>query len=143
MTVASFTLRRQAVRQPAVRRLAVRRSVHARRSRISARRHAPNLTWEVRSFGAVGGAIGVAFLLALLYLFGSTGVSTLGYEAQRLEGTLGELRRQNALLEVQLAKLDSPARIQAEATRLGLMRVSFVPVVSGDAVPLGRAQAGR
>lgn len=91
-----------------------------------------NATWEIRSFGAASAAILVAFVLALVYLGSSTGVASLGYEAQRLQAQRDELRRQNALLDVELATLASPARIEAAAERLGLVRLAFVPVVPAD-----------
>jgi hypothetical protein len=77
-------------------------------------------------------AIVLGFVLALAYLGSSTGVATVGYEAQRLQAERDELRRQNALLDVRLATLASPARIEADARRLGLVRVSFVPVLQAD-----------
>jgi len=77
----------------------------------------------------VSGAIACVFVLAILYLVQSTTISTLGYEAQRLERVRDELRRQNALLEVENARLDSPARIDTEARKLGLVRVATIPVV--------------
>lgn len=95
----------------------------------SARRGA---TWELRSFVGASAAIAVAFVLALAYLAGSTGVASVGYEAQRLQGQRDELRRQNSLLELELARLDAPARIEAEARRLGLVRVAYIPVVPAD-----------
>jgi hypothetical protein len=91
-----------------------------------------NATWEMRSFLGASAAIAVAFVLALAYLAGSTGVATAGYEAQRLQSPRDELRRQNALLEIELARLDAPARIEAEAKRLGLVRVAFIPVVKAE-----------
>jgi cell division protein FtsL len=89
---------------------------------------------ELRSFVGASAAIAVAFVLALAYLAGSTGVASTGYEAQRLESQREEMQRQNTLLELELAKLDSPARIESEAKRLGLVRVAFIPVV--PAIPL-------
>ncbi len=110
------------------------RSTH--RTRLPARRRTVaatrSSTWETRSFLGAAGAIAVAFALALVYLAGATGVASVGYGAQRLQATRDELHRQNALLELDLARLDSPARIEAEARRLGLVRVAFVPVVSAD-----------
>ena len=88
--------------------------------------------FETRSFLGAAAAIAVAFSLALAYLAGATGVASVGYEAQRLQATRDELHRQNVLLEIELARLDSPARIEAEARRLGLIRVAFVPVISAD-----------
>ncbi|MBI2773442.1 MAG: hypothetical protein HYX56_02980 [Chloroflexi bacterium] len=114
---------------------ASRRPVRVSATRSSRRaRRAPAAAWEIRSFAAASAAIVSAFVLALAYLAGSTGVSSGGYEAQRLQGQRDELRRQNALLELEVAKLAAPARIETEARRLGLVRLSFIPVV--DAVPL-------
>lgn len=92
----------------------------------------------MRTFVAVSAAIGFVFLLAMLYLAQTTAVSTRGYEAQRLEQIRAELRRQNALLEVENARLDSPGRIQVEAQRLGLVRAARVPVVKLEPIAAKR-----
>lgn len=97
--------------------------------RTAPRRHEP-VTWETRTFGVTAAAIAAGFLLALLYLGQITGVAAHGYETQRLEAQRDELRRQASLLDVQLAKLDAPARIEVQAARLGLARVGFVPVMN-------------
>jgi hypothetical protein len=117
MTTVAFSLSRHQMRIPAGRRApgAVRAS-----------------TWETRSFLGAAAAIAAAFALALAYLAGTTGVASGGYEAQRLQAARDELHRQNALLELELARLDSPARIETEAKRIGLIRVSFIPVIPAD-----------
>jgi hypothetical protein len=97
-----------------------------------------NVTWETRSFGTASAAILAAFLLALVYLGSATGVATAGYEAQRLQDQRDELRRQSALLDVELASLASPARIEAEAQRLGLVHLAYVPVVPADPIAARR-----
>ncbi len=116
----------------AVRAAPARRAVHPRprhTARVSSRHVARGgTTWEIRTFVAVSAAIGFVFVLAMLYLAQTTTVSTRGYEAQRLGQTRDELRRQNALLEVENARLDSPGRIQVEASKLGLVRAAQVPV---------------
>ena len=61
-----------------------------------------------------------------------------GYEVQRLAAQRDELRRQNALLEVESARLDSPARIEADAARLGLVRAAAIRVVAPEAVAAHR-----
>ncbi|MBU6422520.1 MAG: hypothetical protein KGJ98_02955 [Chloroflexota bacterium] len=135
MTVLALTARRRSVR--------VRRARRAQppRSR-SLPRHARAVTraaaWETRSFIAASAAIAVAFVLALIYLAGSTGIASVGYQAQRLRAQRDELGRQNALLELELSRLDSPARIEAEAKRLGLVRVPYIPVVTADPVAVQR-----
>ncbi|HEV8229534.1 MAG TPA: hypothetical protein VGQ86_06220 [Candidatus Limnocylindria bacterium] len=83
-------------------------------------------------------AICGVFLLVVIYLALATAVATRGYEAQRLERTRDELRRQNALLEVESARLDSPARIEAEARRLGLVRAARIPVVQAEPIAAKR-----
>ncbi len=115
----------------AVRAAQVRRVTHPRpRHTVRATRHrARGVTWEVRTFVAVSTVIAFVFVLAMLYLAQTTTVSTRGYEAQRLEQVRDELRRQNALLEVESARLDAPARIQSEAAKIGLVRVASIPVV--------------
>ena len=116
MTTAAFTLSRRPMRVPAARRgAATRATAH-----------------ETRSFLGAAAAIALAFALALVYLSGTTGVASAGYESQRLQAARDELRRQNTLLELELARLDAPARIEAEAKRLGLVRVSFIPVLPAD-----------
>jgi cell division protein FtsL len=92
----------------------------------------------VRTFVVVSAAICAVFLLTVLYLSQATAVATRGYEAQRLEQQRDELRRQNALLEVESARLDSPARIEAEARRLGLVRAAAVPVVQAEPIAAKR-----
>jgi hypothetical protein len=134
----ALTGRRRHTRVPARRRSAVRaeRSVAPARAGHRAGRGAvprPRAEQaEMRSFIGASAAIALAFVLALTYLAGSTGVATAGYEAQRLQATRDELRRQNSLLELEVAKLDAPARIEAEAKRLGLVRVPFIPVVQAE-----------
>ncbi|HUG06080.1 MAG TPA: hypothetical protein VMQ78_06055 [Candidatus Limnocylindria bacterium] len=102
------------------------------------RRHAAGATWEVRTFAVVSAAICAIFLLVVLYLSHATAVATNGYETQRLERVRDELRRQNALLEVESARLDSPARIEAEASRLGLVRAASIAVVQAEPIAAKR-----
>lgn len=120
---ATRRTRRHVVHSPSRRHAPAQRSSRLRRSEHP---------WELRSFGAASAAIVIAFALALTYLGSTTGVATQGYEAQRLAVQRDELRRQSALLDVELAALASPARIESEAKRLGLVRVAFVPVVPAD-----------
>ncbi len=49
-----------------------------------------------------------------------------------------ELRRQNALLVIESARLDSPARVETEAQRLGLVRAATIGVVVPEAVAATR-----
>ena len=119
-----------AVRAAQVRRVVYPRPRHT--VRVTRRAVRRGSTWEVRTFVAVSAAVACVFVLAMLYLAQTTTVSARGYEAQRLERVRDELRRQNALLEVENARLDAPARIDAEAKRLGLVRVATIPVVQLD-----------
>jgi cell division protein FtsL len=124
----------------AVRAAPVRRAVHPRprhTARVS-RRTSTGTTWEMRTFVAVSAVIAFVFVLAMLYLAQTTTVSTRGYEAQRLAQVRDEVRRQNALLEVENARLDSPARIEAEAQKAGLVRVVTIPVVQLEPIAAKR-----
>lgn len=126
----------------AVRVAPMRHAVHPRLrhtttgTRAAARSHTrrAGTTWELRTFVAVSGAIAFVFVLAMLYLAQTTTVSARGYQAQRLEQTLAEVRRQNALLEVENARLDAPARIDTEARKIGLVRAASIPVVQLEAI---------
>ena len=125
----------QAVRTAPQRRAVHHRPRHAARATHRSR---AGTTWEIRTFVATTAVIAIVFLLAMLYLAQTTAVSTLGYQAQRLEQTRDEIRRQNALLDVENARLDSPARIQAEATKLGLVRAASIPVVQLEPITAKR-----
>jgi len=105
------------------------RSRHHRARSTATRTRQRTTAWEFRSFAVAAASIGLVFTLALLYLSQITSLSAGDYEVQRLQAERDELRRQNALLEVQLARLDSPARIETLATRLGLVRVASVPLL--------------
>jgi len=124
----------------AVRAAPARRAVHPRprQTARATRRIVTGTTWEMRTFVAVSAAIAFVFVLAMLYLAQTTTVSTRGYEAQRLEQVRDEIRRQNALLEVENARLDSPARIEAEAQKAGLVRVATIPVVQLEPIAANR-----
>ena len=124
----------QAVRAAPLRRVMRPRPRHTAR----ASRRAVGANWETRTFVLVSAAIAFVFLVAMLYLAETTTVATRGYEAQRLAQQRDELRRQNALLEVESARLDSPARIDAEAKRIGLVRVATIPVVQLEPITATR-----
>ncbi|HZP95881.1 MAG TPA: hypothetical protein VFC31_06040 [Candidatus Limnocylindria bacterium] len=123
----------------AVRAAAPRRVVHPRpRHTPRVSRPAARTAFEVRTFVGVSAAIAVAFLLAMLYLAQTTAVATLGYQAQHLQQVRDELRRQNALLEVEAARLDAPARIETEAAKIGLVRAAQIPVVQLEPITAKR-----
>ena len=95
-------------------------------------------SWEIRSFVAVIAFIATLFVTAVLYLGQTTAVSAGGYEVQRLTELRDELRRQSSLLEVRIATLDSPTRIETEAKRLGLVRPRSVPILPAEALAAAR-----
>ncbi len=131
----------QAVRAPQARRMPHRPNRQAIAHRRPASRQATRLrgaSWEIRSFLLASGVIVACFLLVLLYLAQATAVSAAGYEAQRLLAQRDELRRQNALLVIESARLDSPARVETEAQRLGLVRAATIRVVASEAVAAAR-----
>jgi cell division protein FtsL len=125
----------QAVRAAPMRRAVQPRPRHTARA---SRRAVSGTTWEMHTFVTVSAAIAFVFVLAMLYLAQTTTVSTRGYEAQRLAQVRDEIRRQNALLEVENARLDSPARIEAEAQKAGLVRVVTIPVVQLEPIAAKR-----
>ena len=125
----------QAVRVAPVRHVRQPRPRHAARA---SRRARAGVTWEIRTFVLVSAFIAAVFVLAMMYLAQTTTVSTRGYEAQRLEQVRDELRRQNALLEVENARLDAPARIESEAQKLGLTRATTVRLLQLDPITANR-----
>lgn len=128
----------QAVRAPQARRVPHHPHRQAVAHRRAATRHVRSASWEIRSFLLASGVIVACFLIALLYLAQATAVSAAGYEAQRLAAQRDELRRQNALLIIESARLDSPGRVEAEAQRLGLVRAATIRVVGPEAVAATR-----
>lgn len=136
-------------RRPAVRAVRPRATARPQRPGVARRiitprrpahaapaRRAP--AWEVRSFAIVASLIALTFAVAVLYLTQTTAVAAGGYEAQRLADVRDELRRQNSLLEVQIARLDSPARIETDALKQGLVRAKSVPIVSAETLAARR-----
>jgi hypothetical protein len=132
----------QAVRAPQARRVQHRPQRQAVPHHRTASRQAATrvrmTSWEIRSFVLASGVIVSCFLLVLLYLAQATAVSVAGYEAQRLAAQRDELRRQNALLAIESARLDSPARVETEAQRLGLVRAATIRVVVTEAAAATR-----
>jgi hypothetical protein len=131
----------QAVRAPQARRVPHRphrQAVRHHRASRQATTRARTTSWEIRSFLLASGVIVSCFLLVLLYLALATAVSAAGYEAQRLAAQRDELRRQNALLSIESARLDSPGRVETEAQRLGLVRAATIRVVVPEAVAATR-----
>jgi hypothetical protein len=131
----------QAVRAPQARRVQHRlhrQAVPQHRAATRQGARARGASWEIRSFFVASGVIVSCFLLVLLYLAQATSVSAAGYEAQRLAAQRDELRRQNALLVIESARLDSPGRVETEAQRLGLVRAATIGVVPSEAVAAAR-----
>ena len=89
-------------------------------------------SWDVRVFGSAIAAIVLCFAIAVVYVSQTTALSVAGYDVQKLAAQRDELRRQNSLLEVQGARLDSPARIAAGAERLGMVHARYVPVIQAQ-----------
>ena len=131
----------QAVRAPQARRVQHRphrQAVPKRRAGSRQTTRVRGASWEIRSFLLASSVIVSCFLLVLLYLAQATAVSAASYEAQRLAAQRDELRRQNALLVIESARLDSPARVEAEAQRLGLVRAATIRVVPAETVAAAR-----
>jgi cell division protein FtsL len=132
--LASPSPRRTTVRAAQVQRVQKARRSPSRTRAIStparsAQRVVRAASWDLRVFTLAIGAIVFCFAIALVYVSQTTALSVAGYDAQKLAAQRDELRRQNSLLEVQSARLDSPARITADASRLGMVHARFVPVI--------------
>jgi cell division protein FtsL len=90
-----------------------------------------------RIFVLSAGVLAAAFLTALLYLRFATSIAAGGYDLHDLEARRNELQRQNGLLQLQIDRLDAPARIEAEAQRLGLVKAALTLfVTTGPSVTL-------
>jgi cell division protein FtsL len=119
-------------------------AVTLRRERTarSLRLHTPAVvrtaSWDLRIFGLAIAAIVFCFSLAVLYVTQTTALSVAGYDVQRLAAQRDEIRRQNSLLEIQGARLDSPARIAADAQRLGMIHARYVPVIPAQSLTAKR-----
>jgi hypothetical protein len=108
--------------------------------------HTPRRAWVPLAILAVG-------LVMLLYSMQLGGVTASGYDLQRLEAERNEWRQRNEQLELELAKVQSLAWIEVEATRrLGMQRaerVTYLEVVPppdtagppADPVPAARVAA--
>jgi cell division protein FtsB len=94
-----------------------RAAVHRRAPRVALRFGA-----APRIFVLSAGVLATAFLTALLYLRFATSIAATGYDLHALQQRRDELRRENELLQLQVERLDAPARIEAEARRLGLVK---------------------
>lgn len=79
-----------------------------------------------RLFLLSAGVLATAFLTALLYLRFATAIAAGGYDVHALEARRDELRRQNELLALRLQRLDAPARLEAEAQRIGLVKATRI-----------------
>jgi hypothetical protein len=124
--IGTFALRAAPRRQTA-RRAATRTSSRPKRavarSRVGARRRV-SVDASARLFVLSAGVLASAFLTALLYLRFATSIAASGYDLHDLRARRDELTRQNQLLQLQLDRLDAPARIEAEAKRLGLVKAA-------------------
>ena len=114
-----------------------RRTTHPQRAtrvraHAMARPRIASASWDLRVFAVALGAIVFVFALALFYVGETTALSVASYDVQKLQATRAEIARQSSLLEVQSARLDSPARIAAAAARLGMVHARYVPVIPAD-----------
>lgn len=92
---------------------------------------------SARIFVLSAGVLAAAFLTALLYLRFATSIAAGGYDLHALEGQRNELVRQNQLLQLRIDRLDAPARIEAEAQRIGLVKAAHTLfLVAGPSVTM-------
>ena len=139
---SSGARRRPNVRAQARRASTASRSTAKRRSAATpARRNALHrrvaFDAGARLFVLSAGVLATAFLTALLYLRFATSIAAGGYDLHDLQARRDEIARQNALLQLQIDRLDAPSRIEAEAQRLGLVKAArTLFITAGPAVTL-------
>ncbi|MDX1613580.1 MAG: hypothetical protein R3300_04670 [Candidatus Promineifilaceae bacterium] len=82
------------------------------------------LAWLGEAQAALGWGviIALAAVLGTIYLYQASRIATVGRTVQDLQSTLGEVKRQNATFERQIAEAQSLQRLQEEASRLGFVR---------------------
>jgi hypothetical protein len=74
-------------------------------------------------------------LLGTIYLQQSSRIAALGRQVQAMQRELRDVKRQNALLEGQIAQAQALDRLESEAVRLGFQRarsedIEYVTIVS-------------
>lgn len=82
--------------------------------------------------GIVGtGLVVLVGLVGLLYISQSSAVATVGYDLKRLEAERAQMLARNEQLRLEIGQLESLARIEEAATRIGMAppeRLLFVQV---------------
>ena len=98
------------------------------RSMSRSSRHTRELGRKLSKLTEVQAAIGwglillVIALLGVIYLNQSSRIATVGRRVQTLQYDLGEIQRENADLEREIAQAQSITRIQKEAEKMGFVK---------------------
>ena len=81
-------------------------------------------------------------LISLFYLLQTSSVATAGYDVQRLQAEQREWELKNEQLQLELAKMQSLAWVEARAAQLGMHRPDSVLIVRVDLPPPGSGDDG-
>jgi len=88
------------------------------------------------------------FALAMLYTYQTTRIISLGYQADKMQSSISDLQSQNNQMELEVAELQTPERVeQIATTKLGMqdpqdfMVASFSPGQVSPQEPQAKAKA--
>lgn len=95
-----------------------------RRSTRRTREQAKRLKQLTEAQAALGWGVILIMvaLLGVIYLNQASGIAAIGRRVQSLQGNLENLKRENAVLERDIAEAQSLERLQQEALRLGFIQ---------------------
>ncbi len=86
---------------------------------------------SVRKCAVLTLAILAGFVLVMLYTYQTTRIITLGYQAEKLQSGISDLQTENNQMELEIAKLQTPERVeQIATTKLGMQEPQDFMVVS-------------
>jgi cell division protein FtsL len=76
-------------------------------------------------------AVLAGFTLVMLYTYQTTRIITLGYQAEKMQSGINDLQSENNQMELEIAKLQTPERVeQIATTKLGMQEPQDFMVVS-------------
>lgn len=90
-----------------------------------------------RTKALLAGIVGLIFFLAVLQVASSNRISTAGIELSRLQVSVKDVKRQNALLREKLLTLSSLNRIASKAGELGFVEAKSNLYITSP-LPLAR-----
>ncbi len=102
----------------------------------------------VRKCAVLTLAVLAGFALLMLYTYQTTGIITLGYQAEKMQSGINDLQSKNNQMELEIAKLQTPERVeQIATTKLGMqepqdfMVASFSPGQVSSQEPQSKTKA--